>query len=126
MRNSKNKEKIIEILNLNEQPVNVHSIYDILNKEGNVNLSTVYRCINSLCKENIISKEIREDKNAYYSLNTNLHRHYLKCDICKKDILIDSCPITKLAKDIKEKNGFNITNHSLQISGICKKCSQNI
>lgn len=122
MRSSKNKEQIINILNLSSKPLNVYEIYSILNKNGKVNLSTVYRCINNLCKENIVSKEIREDKNSYYFLNTSLHKHHLICDICKKDILIDFCPIKKLADDIMEETGFKITNHSIQISGVCKKC----
>lgn len=135
MRVSKNKDKIIDILKGANKSVNVQYIYDMLNKENDfekndiskknkVNLSTVYRCINSLCKENIISKEIRNDKNAYYTLNNNSHIHELTCDICKKTILLDECPITTISKQIKDKTGFNITNHSVCLNGICKKCSK--
>lgn len=126
MRNSKNKEQIISVLNSSNIPINVHQIHNILSKNKKVNLATVYRCINSLCKENIVSKEIREDKNSYYFLNTNMHKHHLVCDICKKDILIDICPIKQLSDDIMERTGFHITNHSLQINGVCKNCCNNL
>lgn len=132
MRVSKNKDKIIDILKSVNKPVNVQYIYEILNSNNKsdsnsnkkVNLSTVYRCINSLCDENILSKEIRNDKNAYYTLNNNSHIHELTCNVCKKTILLDECPITIISKQIKEKTGFNITNHSVCLNGICNKCSK--
>ena len=126
MRISKNKEQIVHILNLIQKPINVNEIYNILSKTCDVNLSTVYRCVNKLCDENVLSKEIREDKNAYYFLNSNVHKHNLVCDLCKKDILIDLCPIKKLSDDIMKQTGFYVTKHSLQISGICKNCSNKL
>lgn len=125
MRVSKNKEQIIEILKNSNNALNVHEIFDVINEVDNVNLSTVYRGINSLCNENIISKEIRNDKNSYYTLNLETHKHHLICDVCKKDIIIDFCPISQISQNIKDKTGFDIKAHSLQISGICKKCSKN-
>ena len=126
MKVSKNKEKIIEILKIAGKPINVQYIYESLNSDNKVNLSTVYRCINSLCDENIISREVRNDKNAYYTLNTNEHIHQLICDICKDTILIDECPISTISKQIEDKTGFCITNHSVQLKGICKKCNKKL
>lgn len=123
MKVSKNKDKIISILKECKMPVNVQYIFENLNKNRKINLSTVYRCINALCDENIISKEIRNDKNAYYTLNSNNHVHQLICNVCKETTIIDECPVSILSKNIKDKTGFNITNHSVQLSGICKKCS---
>lgn len=124
MKVSKNKDKIVDILKQVKIPVNVQYIYENLSKSSKVNLSTVYRCINSLCNERIILKEIRNDKNAYYTLNSNSHKHQLTCEICKDTVFIDECPVSIIAKEIKEKTGFNITNHSVQLNGICKKCNK--
>lgn len=124
MKVSKNKNKILEILKNINKPVNVNYIHKELNKEAKVDLSTVYRCINNLCKEDIIIKEMRNDKMAYYSLNFSGHSHEIVCNICKESVNIDTCPITELTKQIEEKTGFNITNHSIHLNGICKKCSE--
>lgn len=125
MRISKNKEQIIKILKNSNKSLNVHEIFDIINKMEKINLSTVYRCINSLCNENIISKEIRNDKKSYYTLNLENHKHHLICDMCKKEIVLDFCPINQISQKIKDKIGFDIKMHSIQISGICKKCNKN-
>lgn len=125
MRMSKNKEHIIEILKNSNKALNVHEIFDIITKKEKINLSTVYRCINSLCNENIISKEIRNDKKSYYTLNLEKHKHSLICDMCKEEIVLDFCPINQISQNIKDKIGFDIKMHSLQITGICKKCSKN-
>lgn len=124
MKVSKNKEKIIEILKNAKVPVNVQYIYKRLNNDKKINLSTVYRCINVLCEKNIVVKEIRNDKNAYYTLNSNSHTHQLICDICKDSIFIEDCPINDMSKQIKDKTGFNVTNHFVRLNGICKKCSK--
>lgn len=122
MKQSKNKVEVFNVLKKSKYPMNVQEIYEEILKIKQVNLCTIYRCINQLLNENLISKEIRNDKNAYYHINNVPHQHLLKCNNCHKDIWLDFCPMSSISHDIEEKIGFCVTNHTLQINGICKVC----
>ncbi len=116
----KNKECILNIIK-NTNGISANDIYLKLNKK--IDLSTVYRNLEILCKNNIIEKEVRLDKVSYYQVSA-LHKHVLICKECKKEIILDECPINELSKSLKANNGFIITNHNISIEGICEDCNK--
>lgn len=119
IKRTRNREEILKILKESKSPLCAEDIYNSMSM--NVNPSTVYRTLSILTTKGIIMKTIKENKVAYYEL-IEKHKHSIFCKNCNQIIIIDSCPLKEILKDIKEKTGYEITGHKLEISGICSKC----
>lgn len=123
IRHTKKREILIDIIKKENKPLTATNLYDIC-KEKNIpiNLSTIYRFLNDLLNNNILIKEIRQDKNSYYEFNTKKHKHHIICEKCHKEVPLDICPLNQLENQILSSTGYKITSHTLEFRGICKEC----
>lgn len=95
----------------------IPTIKNILDNNKEINKSTIYRIIDNLVSNNIVSKVIDENNEVIYILNIN-HNHYLKCIKCHKKVVMDNCPFDH------EIDGFQVINHYVNIEGICSSCQK--
>jgi Fur family ferric uptake transcriptional regulator len=107
----------IEILNIINELNLKSTIKNIIDKT-NMDVSTVYRTLNTLEENNIIDKSIINDE-VVYTIKEE-HKHYIKCVKCNKVTEIEDCPFD-IEDDIE---GYKIISHSLMIDGICNKCQK--
>jgi Fur family ferric uptake transcriptional regulator len=85
LKNTKQRCSILNIIESSKSPVTAEEIYKILTeKKEDINLSTVYRTLNTLSEKNVILKVLREDGTASYQMNDMLHNHYITCRICHR------------------------------------------
>lgn len=114
--NTKQKEKILEILKDNENES--MSAKEII-ENFNMPKATTYRTLESLFENKIINRYYNEHTNAYEyqyispSLNCNFHLH-LKCDNCGK--------IYHLYNNFGNNMPFIINFKSSVIHGKCVHC----
>ena len=117
MRNTKQKEVILNIINNSSSHLNANSVYLEAKKViPNISLGTVYRNLNNLVDENkIIRLKMshgvdRFDKNI-------IHAHVI-CRICDKidDVMYD---YIKKLPNIKD---YEVMNYDLHFIGKCKEC----
>lgn len=120
-RNTKKRKIIVDMLKNNNKPLTAEEIYIGL-KDEKINLSTVYRNLATLYESGIIEKNLSSDKKFYYSIKNNTHYHYLICNICKKMVKLENCPVSEICKKISLDTGFDITSHLLEIKGVCLEC----
>lgn len=123
-KNTKQRQIILDILSNAKEPQTAKDIYIKASSIiPNIAQTTVYRNIDSLFASEIISR-YRLDKDQYsYKLNANNeHSHYLLCKKCGKLTNFKTCPITELENSILKETGFSVINHSIELSGYCKKC----
>lgn len=120
LKNTKNRTKILTIFEKTTEPLCAEDIYIKVNKE--INIATIYRNLNTLTDKRILSKAILNDGKMYYKLNVTNHKHNLICNICHNIKPIENCPIDLISKNIKDTTGYEITNHKLEIQGICPEC----
>ena len=124
-RYSKNKIVIKDILKNSKRPLTAKEIYSISKSTINVDFSTIYRILKNLEEENFVTKTIRQNKNSYYEIKTNEHKHQIICSCCNKEIQID-CPIIDNFKNYLEMNtGYEINYHNLELRGLCPNCRKN-
>lgn len=125
-RNTKQKQLILDILKKTNCPMSINDIYQkIVNDIPNIAKSTIYRNIDSLLKQNLIDKYYISDNELFYQIkqNSHEHNHYVICDCCKHMFQLPLCPIHEI-EDAVKKEGFTISEHYIQISGICKDCKE--
>jgi Fe2+ or Zn2+ uptake regulation protein len=126
MKNTKQRQIIIDILNNSNIPLTANDVYlKTILKLPNIAKTTIYRNISSLLENKLITR-YRLNKDEYsYKLNKNdLHQHYLICKKCGKLTTIKDCPIKKFEESLLKNTGFKMTGHSIEIFGYCKKCRE--
>lgn len=107
---------------------NLISVESILNKTKNIypktNITTVYRNLEILEDLKLVHKIITENGISLYQLScSDEHHHHIICEKCGKTDVIDFCPIKHLVNVTHNKN-FTITNHKLELYGICGNCKK--
>lgn len=88
------------------------------------NMSTIYRNLEILESLNLLHKTVNSSGAMLYKLICcEHHHHHLVCDNCGKTEIIDYCPIEEF-KTIASQKGFELTDHKLELFGLCKNCSK--
>ena len=121
--NTKKKELLIETIKTLNSDFMIKDLYSKLT--GKVGLTTIYRLIDKLVKENKLRKYLGKDNNTYYQYLEECDREnhfYLECDICFKKIHIDCDCITDLFSHIHDRHKFLPNKKNIVISGVCKNC----
>ncbi|MDO5520282.1 MAG: transcriptional repressor [bacterium] len=123
-RNTKQKQHILNILSTAKRPMSINEIYNCcIECYPKIAKSTIYRTIDSLLKQDLIDKYFLSDNEMFYQIknNTTGHKHYVICNCCKKIFDLPYCPIHDI-QDSLNAYGFSVTDHYIQISGICNEC----
>lgn len=117
MRNTKQKDLILKIINNSCTHPNTNEIYETARKEiPNISLGTVYRILNNLVeKGKIRSIKTMDDIHHYDNVN-HKHDHF----ICIKCGLIED--VEKINKDLEIINNNQVLDCDITYKGICKKC----
>lgn len=125
LKMTKQREKIIDILYQKAEPLTAEEIF-INAKEDypKIALTTVYRNLDALTENELVNKTMYGDGTARYELisNEHVHRHMLICMECNTAVPLEHCPIHEIESGLKEKTGFQVTGHNLEIYGYCKDC----
>lgn len=89
------------------------------------NLSTIYRNLESLERLNMIYKVTTDDGLNLYKLKcaSNEHHHHIICTKCGKVLDIHFCPFDTFS-ELAGKAGFTITEHRLELYGLCENCQE--
>jgi Fur family ferric uptake transcriptional regulator len=125
VRSTKQRNSVIEILKENAGFLSAQALHAILRNSGStVGLSTVYRTMTSMVKSGEVDVVLREDGEALYRLCSSVHHHHLVCRECGTTIEIQADYVEAWAKDVSKAHGFSDIDHTVEIVGVCKKCSK--
>lgn len=120
--------KILEILeNSNKRHLSAEDIYKVLLEAGEeIGLATIYRVLTQFESAGLIIRHHFETGQAVFELERGKHHDHLICVKCGKIIEFLDESIEAKQKEIADKNGFSISDHSLIIYGVCnsESCRQ--
>lgn len=124
--NTKQKQKILEIVKKQNKEFTVKDIYNVF--DGEVGLTTIYRMIDKLVGEGFIKKAISNNTTTYQYLGKcNEENHfYLKCDSCGNLTHIDCDCISDLSNHILNHHKFKTNKENIIINGLCDKCIKKV
>lgn len=125
LRHTKQRHDLMNLLKASDVPLSAQDIFSRLVGGGSkLNLSTVYRTLDTLESCKIIRKIVIESENmALYEYNETGHKHYLICLGCKKIRSIEACPLESYETTLSKETDFVIEGHSLNIYGYCPECT---
>ncbi len=120
--------KILEILeSSNKRHLSAEDIYRVLLDAGEeIGLATIYRVLTQFEGAGLVIRHHFETGQAVFELERGKHHDHLICVKCGKIVEFVDEFIEAKQKEIAEKNGFRISDHSLIIYGICdnESCQQ--
>ncbi len=125
-RQSKQRNRILELLRSTESHPTADWLYKQLKKEfPQLSLGTVYRNLTTLIDQGLVKKI--HFGSTYDRFEANIKPHYhLICESCGK-ILDFEMPINDdLNKQAKLLTTFNIRHHKLEFFGVCENCNNKI
>lgn len=114
---------VLKALSRTSFPLSALSIYEEVKGEG-LNLSTVYRILNTFAETGLVKKEINSEKENVFLLSSSEDSHVLVCVECHNKTPLEGCPYHEANEKIEELTGFSILDHNTEIYGICPKCQE--
>ncbi|MBM0046559.1 Fur family transcriptional regulator [Anaerococcus sp. DFU013_CI05] len=119
---TKNRKIILEALQNEENPISAEELFDKLNVDYDMDLSTIYRNLNILEEKSVLLKTTNLDGLNYYQINNSHHKHFITCNNCHNKFVIENCPVHDLEEKIEKETGFIINGHNFEFTGICPDC----
>lgn len=116
--------RILEILeNARERHLSAEEIYKLFLETGeDVGLATVYRVLTQFEAAGLVKRHHFEENQSVFEINQGDHHDHLVCVKCNRVEEFLDAEIEHRQSLIAKQAGFQITDHSLNIYGICKAC----
>lgn len=110
------------------QHFSAEDIYKLLLEiKSEIGLATVYRVLNQFEEVNILTRHNFDANKAVYELNFNHQHDHIICTDCGKIFEFSDPEIERRQREISQKHGMELTNHSLYLYGKCSdfhKCDE--
>ncbi|HSH30653.1 MAG TPA: ferric iron uptake transcriptional regulator [Thiohalobacter sp.] len=116
--------RILEILGQDEQRhLSAEDVYKALLEAGeDIGLATVYRVLTQFETAGLVTRHHFEGGHSVFELSQGEHHDHILCVKCGRvDEFVDEV-IEERQHKIAEKAGYEMTDHSLYIYGVCEQC----
>lgn len=118
--------KILQLLEKSkEHHLSAEDVYRLLLDSGeDIGLATVYRVLTQFEEAGLVVRHHFEGGQSVFEMDHGTHHDHLVCVKCGRvEEFVDSI-IEKRQEEIAKNAGYSITDHSLNIYGICAKCQK--
>lgn len=117
--------KILQILEREGTHLSAEEVYRILLDSGEeIGLATVYRVLTQFESANLVIRHNFSEGHSVFELDHGMHHDHLVCIKCGKvEEFVDKI-IEERQKSVAAKAGFSITDHSLNLYGVCHLCQK--
>jgi len=119
------REAILKTLYENPRHFTSENLYLLVKKnypELNIGIATVYRTLSLLEENGLVSSISLGIQGKKFEIANKPHHDHLICTECGKIVEFENDEIEKLQEKIAQKNGFVLTDHLMQLYGVCREC----
>ena len=116
--------KVLQILEVSKQRhMSAEDVYKALVMDNEeIGLATVYRVLTQFEDAGLVSRLSIDGGHAVFELEDGVHHDHLLCVSCNQiEEFVDEV-IEQRQRSIAIEKGFKMTEHSLYIYGVCKRC----
>ena len=121
------REVILETLYNSDEHLTPEALHHLIQKkypELKTGIATVYRTLSLLEDSNVVTSLSFGAQGKKYELGAKEHHDHLICTECGKITEFVDEEIEKRQHAITDELGFKMSDHSMQIYGICKECQE--
>ena len=125
LKYTEQREIVLSILLHAKEHLTAEEIYNQIKKDyptSNVGIATVYRALSFLEEVDLITSITFGTEGKKYESNSKSHHDHLICTECGKIVEFVDEEIEKRQEKIAKANKFKITDHSMQLYGLCEVC----
>jgi Fur family ferric uptake transcriptional regulator len=125
MRITKNRTRILDALLQADKPLSLDEIQSRAGLKGSVpDYATVFRVMALLESLQVAQKVHLNRSCSYYELlDPRQHYDHIICTECGNvTVMVDSCPVEKVQRQIEQQYGYSEIRHSLEFFGKCWRC----
>ena len=107
--------------------VTVEELYEDIKKNNpSIGFATVYRTLKLFKDSGIASERNFGDGKARYEpiRSETEHHHHMICTECGQIVEFANMQIESCLQQVAKLNEFNVSNHKLEIYGLCSSCKE--
>jgi len=113
---------IYETLKENQAHMTAYQVFDAVKPRlPSLNMSTVYRSLEYLTHQGLISVADVGASMPIYEAASNTH-HHLVCEGCKSIHIMEHDQVKDFFEKVSQKYNFTIHTNHLILFGLCEKC----
>lgn len=118
--------KILQILeNSKQHHLSAEDVYKILLESGDdIGLATVYRVLTQFEEASLVIRHNFAEGHSVFELDSGAHHDHLVCVKCGRVKEFIDEVIEERQQYVAKQAGYTITDHHLNIYGICKDCNK--
>jgi Fur family ferric uptake transcriptional regulator len=116
--------KILQILTTSEvHHVSAEDVYKLLLQNSEeIGLATVYRVLTQFEQAGLVIRHNFEGGHSVFELSSDKHHDHIVCLRCGRVEEFANDEIEQLQRKIADKLGFELTDHNLNMYGLCQEC----
>jgi len=116
--------KILQLLeSTSVRHVSAEDVYKLLLENGEeIGLATVYRVLTQFEDAGLVARHHFEGGHSVFELSPDQHHDHIVCVKCGKVEEFNDVEIERRQKMIAESLGFELTDHDLNMYGLCAVC----
>jgi Fur family ferric uptake transcriptional regulator len=118
--------KVLDLFEKSEdRHLSAEDVYkQLLNNGEDVGLATVYRVLTQFQQAGLLIRHHFEGGKSVFELNGGDHHDHIVCVRCGRVEEFADDEIEQLQKKVADKLGFELTDHNLNMYGLCPECRQ--
>ncbi len=124
---TKQREMVLKALYDNEGHFTPEDLYSLIRSQHpdlTISIPTIYRTLALLEESGIVDSLSFGAKGKKYEFGLKEHHDHLICTQCGKLIEFQDDIIEKRQEEIAKKFNFKMTDHTMNIRGICESCQK--
>ncbi len=116
--------KILQILDSSDvHHVSAEDVYKMLLQNGEeIGLATVYRVLTQFEQAGLVARHNFEGGHSVFELASDSHHDHIVCVKCGRVEEFADEQIETRQREIADSMGFELTDHHLNMYGICPEC----
>jgi Fur family ferric uptake transcriptional regulator len=123
-RNTWQKDAVMHALSEVQGFVSAQQLFQILKQHGSpIGLATVYRTLTALVADGKADSLLSNEGENIYRDCSREHHHHLICNNCGVTVEIEAKEAETWAAKVASESGFSDVTHTIDIFGLCKKCT---
>jgi Fur family ferric uptake transcriptional regulator len=117
---------ILQLLEASEERhLTAEGVYrHLLDSGEEVGLATVYRVLTQFEQAGLAKRHYFDGERAYFELDEHRHHDHLVCLRCGRVDEFYNADIERLQREVAAEHGFRLTEHRMELYGLCAECAQ--
>jgi Fur family ferric uptake transcriptional regulator len=123
-RLTKPRLAVLQVLQENDESLNPDEIHQRAQEiYAPLGLVTVYRTLDILDELTLV-RRVHTGQRCHGYASADIKRHYLVCQNCHRVIEFPCDGLDDLIQGVRQRTGYVIVSHLLELSGVCPACQQ--